>query len=152
MQEEVTIDKSEESTQVPRRKKSVDEKSRDIAKPRETKSEIKSVKSIDNKKNELVIAKIIDSIRNKLTKCWSVPESIAYKENFSIKINLLLSNQGEIIMANVADSSSCKNNPLFRSIADSAMRAAYKRRPITDLPIEYHHIWREVILDFILNG
>ncbi|AAW70859.1 Predicted protein [Wolbachia endosymbiont strain TRS of Brugia malayi] len=35
-------------------KKSVDEKSRDIAKPREIKSE----KSIDNKKNELVIAKI----------------------------------------------------------------------------------------------
>ncbi|WP_369799959.1 hypothetical protein [Wolbachia endosymbiont of Brugia pahangi] len=91
-------------------------------------------------------------LRNKLTKCWNFPESIAYKENFSIKINLLLSNQGEIIMADVADSSSYKNNPLFRSISDNAMRAAYKCSPITDLPIEYYHIWHEVILDFILNG
>ncbi|NSM56745.1 hypothetical protein HET73_04905 [Wolbachia endosymbiont of Atemnus politus] len=142
-------DKNEEFIPIPKRKKSIDEK---LRKPRETKNEIKSEKSAESKKNELVVAKIIDSIRNKLTKCWSIPESIAYKENFSIKINLLLSNQGEIIMADVADSSSYKNNPLFRSMADNAMRAAYKCSPITGLPIEHYHIWREVTLDFILNG
>ncbi|MDM8334919.1 hypothetical protein [Wolbachia pipientis] len=149
--EMIETDKSEEFTPIPRRKKSVEKKLREAVKPRETKNEIKSEKSVEGKKNELVVAEIINSIRNKLTKCWSIPESIAYKENFSIKINLLLSNQGEIVMADVVDSSSYKNNPLFRSIADSAMRAAYKCSPINGLPIEYYHIWREVTLDFILN-
>ncbi|AAW70858.1 Predicted protein [Wolbachia endosymbiont strain TRS of Brugia malayi] len=79
-------------------------------------------------------------LRNKLTKYWNFPESIAYKENFSIKINLLLSNQGEIIMADVADSSSYKNNPLFRSIAITQCVQHIKCSPITDLPIEYYHI------------
>ncbi|MDR2831661.1 MAG: hypothetical protein LBV62_01970 [Rickettsiales bacterium] len=143
MQEEVIID---EGTPIPKRKKSVDKKLRDIVKPREIKNE----KSVESKKDELVVAEIINSIRDKLTKCWSIPESIAYKENFSIKINLLLSSQGEIIMADVADSSSYRDNPLFRSIADSAMRAVYKCSPLTGLPIEHHHIWREVTLDFIL--
>ncbi|WP_395462643.1 hypothetical protein [Wolbachia endosymbiont of Cantharis cryptica] len=147
IQEEVIID---EGTPIPKRKKNVDKKLRDIAKSRETKNEIKNEKSFENKKNELVVAEIINSIRDKLTKCWSIPESIAYKENFSIKINLLLSSQGEIIMADVADSSAYKNNPLFRSIADSAMRAVYKCSPLTGLPIEHYHIWREVTLDFIL--
>ncbi|MFP3035493.1 MAG: hypothetical protein ACEY3A_00320, partial [Wolbachia sp.] len=64
----------------------------------------------------------------------------------------LLSNQGEIIMADVSDSSSYKSNPIFRSIADSAKRAAYKCSPITGLPAKHYHIWREVTLDFILNG
>lgn len=43
-------------------------------------------------------------------------------------------------MADVADGSSYKNSSLFRSIADSAMCAACKCSPITDLPIGYHHI------------
>lgn len=149
MQEEVNID---ESSPIPKRKKGVDTKLKDAVKPRETENKIKSEKSVESKKNELVVAEIVNSIRDKLTKCWSIPESIAYKENFSIKINLLLSNQGEIIMADVADGSSYKNNPLFRSIADSAMRAAYKCSPITGLPAKHYHIWREVTLDFILNG
>lgn len=100
----------------------------------------------------MVVKEIINSIRDKLTKCWSIPDSAAYKENFNIKINLLLSSQGEIVMADVADSSSYRNNPLFRSIADSAMRAVYKCSPLTNLPTQHHHIWREVTLDFILNG
>ncbi|MGL9718123.1 MAG: hypothetical protein ACR5K9_05555 [Wolbachia sp.] len=143
--------KNEEFVPIPKRKKSVDKKLRNVVEPRETKNEIKSEKSAENKKDKLVVAKVIDSIRDKLTKCWSIPENMAYKENFSIKINLLLSNQGEVIMADVEDSSSYKNNPLFRSIADSAMRATYKCSPITGLPIEHYHIWREVTLDFILE-
>ncbi|QOD37985.1 hypothetical protein [Candidatus Wolbachia massiliensis] len=142
------IDKSEEFTPIPKRKKSVDKEPRNIEEPRKIKNET----STDSKKNELVITEIVNSIRDKLTKCWNIPESIAYKENFSIKINLLLSTQGEIVIADVVDSNSYKNNPLFRSIADSAMRAVYKCSPLTGLPAEHYHIWREVTLDFIPNG
>ncbi|WP_225538053.1 hypothetical protein [Wolbachia endosymbiont of Mansonella perstans] len=149
MQKEVNIN---ESTPIPNRKKSVGTKLEDAVKPRETENEIKSKKSVKSKKNKLVVAEIINSIRDKLTKRWSIPESVAYKESFSIKINLLLSNQGEIIMIDVTNSSSYKNNLLFRSIANSAMRAAYKCSPITGLPAKHYHTWREVTLDFILNG
>lgn len=150
MQEEIV--KSEEFTPAPKRKEGNYSKSRDIIKPREVKNEVKSEKSVNDKKDELVVKEIINSIRDKLTKCWSIPDSAAYKENFNIKINLLLSSQGEIVMADVANSSSYRNNPLFRSIADSAMRAVYKCSPLTNLPTQHHHIWREVTLDFILNG
>ncbi|MBC6686515.1 hypothetical protein H9I48_04720 [Wolbachia pipientis] len=148
MQEEVIINEGKEFIPIPKRKKSVEKKlRRDV---RGAKNEIGNEKSVESKKDELVVTEIINSIRDKLTKCWSIPESIAYKENFNIKINLLLSSQGEIIMADVADSDSYRNNPLFRSIADNAMRAVYKCSPLTSLPTQHHHIWREVTLDFIL--
>ncbi|APR99193.1 hypothetical protein ASM33_04395 [Wolbachia endosymbiont of Folsomia candida] len=145
-------EKSEKVIPMPKRKNGVYNKPKDIIKPMEIKNEVRSEENIKDKKDELVVAEIINSIRDKLTKCWSIPEGLAYKENFSIKINLLLSSQGEIVMADVADSSSYRNNPLFRSIADSAMRAVYKCSPITNLPTQHHHIWREVTLDFVLNG
>ncbi|BEP32389.1 MAG: hypothetical protein WBIAU2_06160 [Wolbachia endosymbiont of Drosophila biauraria] len=148
MQEEVIINEGKEFIPISKRKKSVEKKlRRDV---RGAKNEIGNEKSVESKKDELVVTEIINSIRDKLTKCWSIPESIAYKENFNIKINLLLSSQGEIIMADVADSDSYRNNPLFRSIADNAMRAVYKCSPLTGLPTQHHHIWREVTLDFIL--
>ncbi len=93
---------------------------------------------------------IIHSIRTQLEKCWSIPSIIGDKENFSVKINLLLSPQGEIIMADIIDSDSYQRNSLFRSTADSAMRAVYKCSPLS-LPSEHYHIWKEVMLDFILN-
>jgi hypothetical protein len=136
------IEMKEEHAPLPRRKK---DQSRQ---PEEVKNEAKSAES---KKDELIVMEVINSIRNKLTKCWHVPESIAYKEKLSIKINLLLSEQGEIIMADVADTNSYKGDPLFRSIADSAMRAVYKCSPLADLSSDYYHIWREITLDFILN-
>ncbi|MDG7056414.1 MAG: hypothetical protein LKM44_02920 [Wolbachia endosymbiont of Meromenopon meropis] len=143
-----------ENIPIPSRKRILSSKLKNLTKSTKVKNEIKNDKnSNEGKKNELVVAEIISSIRNKLTKCWSIPESIAFnKVNLNIKINLLLSDQGEIIIADIVDINSYKSNSLFRSVADSAMRAAYKCSPITDLPIEYYYIWREITLDFILNG
>ncbi|VVC27418.1 Glycoside hydrolase/deacetylase, beta/alpha-barrel,NodB homology domain [Cinara cedri] len=64
------------------------------------------VKTIDHQNNALIIEKVTDSIRNKLTECWNVPANIAYQRNFSIKINLLLSPQGEVVIADVVDENS----------------------------------------------
>ncbi len=85
MQEEVIINEGKEFIPIPKRKKSVEKKlRRDV---RGAKNEIGNEKSVESKKDELVVTEIINSIRDKLTKCWSIPESIAYKENFNIKIN-----------------------------------------------------------------
>jgi len=145
----IEIQEIDEGIPIPKRKKGVERKLREDIK--EVKNEIRDKKNVENKDDELAVTEIINSIRDKLTECWSIPEGIVYKENFSIKINLLLSSKGEIVVANVADSSSYQNNPLFRSAADNAMRAVYKCSPLIGLPAEHHHIWREVTLDFILN-
>lgn len=145
----IEIQEIDEGIPIPKRKKGVERKLREDIK--EVKNEIRDKKNIENKDDELAVTEIINSIRDKLTECWSIPEGIVYKENFSIKINLLLSSKGEIVVANVADSSSYQNNPLFRSAADNAMRAVYKCSPLIGLLAEQHHIWREVTLDFILN-
>lgn len=104
------------------------------------------------KPNTLIITKVTNSIRNKLTECWNIPANMADKKSFSIKINLLLSPQGEVVVADVVDNNSYQSNPLFRSLADSAMRAVHRCSPFNDLPSEHYHIWREITLDFILNG
>jgi len=145
----IEMQEIDEDIPIPKRKKVVERKLKEDIK--EVKNEIRDKKNIENKDDELVVTEIINSIRDKLTECWSIPEGIVYKENFSIKINLLLSSKGEIVVANVVDSSSYQNNPLFRSEADNAMRAVYKCSPLIGLPAEQHHIWREVTLDFILN-
>lgn len=145
----IEMQEIDEGIPIPKRKKGVERKlGEDI---KEAKNEIRDKKTVESKKDELVVTEIINSIRDKLTECWSIPEGIVYKENFRIKINLLLSNKGEVIVANIADSISYQNHPLFRSIADNAMRAVYKCSPLIGLPAEHHHIWREVTLDFILN-
>lgn len=145
----IEMQEIDEDIPIPKRKKVVERELKEDIK--EVKNEIRDKKNIENKDDELVVTEIINSIRDKLTECWSIPEGIVYKENFSIKINLLLSSKGEIVVANVVDSSSYQNNPLFRSAADNAMRAVYKCSPLIGLPAEQHHIWREVTLDFILN-
>lgn len=141
IEEKVMIDRD---NPVPKRKKVLEFK-----KGPELKNE---VKTIDHQNNALIIAKVTDSIRNKLTECWNVPANMAYQKSFSIKINLLLSPQGEVVIADVVDENSYQSNTLFRSLADSAVRAIHRCSPFSHLPSEHYHIWREITLDFILNG
>lgn len=141
IQEKVIID---ENDPLPKRKRNL----KFIEKP-ELKNE---VKTIDHQNNASIIAKVTDSIRNKLTECWNVPANMAYQKSFSIKINLLLSPQGEVVIADVVDENSYQSNTLFRSLADSAIRAVHRCSPFSHLPSEHYHIWREITLDFILNG
>ncbi|MDN5247774.1 MAG: hypothetical protein QWI36_01380 [Wolbachia endosymbiont of Tyrophagus putrescentiae] len=121
------------------------------------KKENKSIQTITRKKRSkkngsLAVTDIIDMIRNKLTKCWNIPAHIAHEESFNVKIELLLSPQGEIITADIVDNHSYQDNALFKSLSKSAMRAVHKCSPFNNLPSEHYHIWRNVILDFILNG
>ncbi|WP_246168587.1 hypothetical protein [Wolbachia endosymbiont of Ctenocephalides felis wCfeT] len=139
---------SEENSALEERNKSQVEKETQLEK--KTNENI-TVKPIAKQNTKKVITEIIDSIRNQLAKCWSISENMAHTENFNIKINLLLSNKGEVVMADVAENYTYHNNPLFRSIADTAMRAVYKCSPFNNLPIEHYHIWREITLDFILK-
>ncbi|OEY87189.1 hypothetical protein BIY23_00635 [Wolbachia pipientis] len=97
------------------------------------------------------IEAIAHSIEKKLAKCWSIPNGINYKKNFSIKIHVLLSAQGEVVIANIVDNNTYQKNALFRAVADNAMRAVYKCSPFTDLPSEHYYVWREITLNFILN-
>ena len=118
-----------------------------VPKRRKTLSQIEK---FETKNEDEVIISITNSIRNQLEKCWNIPSSASYKENFSIKVNLLLSPQGEVVMTDIIDTDSYQKNSLFRSTADSAMRAVYKCNPL-NLPSKHYNIWREIILDFILN-
>lgn len=106
---------------------------------------------VNNKENKLIVEEIVSSIRSKLTECWNMPIGATNKKKFSVKINLLLSDQGEVVMADVVDNHSYQKNSLFRAVTDSAMRAVYKCSPFTNLPSEHYHIWREVALDFIAD-
>lgn len=141
IEEKVMIDRN---NPVPKRKKNLV-----FIEGPELKNEVRTT---DHQNNALIIAKVTDSIRNKLTECWNVPANMAYQKSFSIKINLLLSPQGEVVIADVVDENSYQSNTLFRSLADSAIRAIHRCSPFSHLPSEHYHIWREITLDFILNG
>ncbi|QXK92579.1 hypothetical protein HUN61_00875 [Neoehrlichia mikurensis] len=91
---------------------------------------------------------ILDAIRSKFIKCWTIPAGAKNIGNLQIIINVTLSLEGKVITAEVSDQYSYNNDHFFRAIADSALRAVYKCSPLIGLSKKHYHIWHNISLNF----
>ncbi|KJV69621.1 cell envelope integrity protein TolA [Candidatus Neoehrlichia procyonis] len=99
-------------------------------------------------KNSPVSIKILDAIRSKFIKCWTVPAGAKNIGSLQVIINVALSLDGKVINAEISDQYSYAHDHFFRAIADSALRAVYKCSPLIGLSKKHYNIWNNISLNF----
>ena len=90
--------------------------------------------------------KELNLLSSRLSSCWSV-FSDAYAGK-AVKVNLVLDMHGHISAVLVHDMHIYNSDPVFRAVADSAVRAVRKCSPFKELQNVYYEAWKEIELTF----
>ena len=91
---------------------------------------------------------VLESITNKFAECWTIPYDAQNPENAVVRINLGLDPHGTVTTASIADTYLYDQNPFYRAVADSALRAVYKCSPLSSLQAADYSLWNEMVLTF----
>ncbi|WP_157857204.1 cell envelope integrity protein TolA [Anaplasma phagocytophilum] len=91
---------------------------------------------------------VVDSLSEQFAKCWTIPAGIDDDSNAVVKIKLAMDPSGKVTTATISDTNLYDNDPLYRALADSALRAVHKCNPITELRGTDYSIWNEIVLTF----
>ncbi|WP_249548377.1 cell envelope integrity protein TolA [Anaplasma phagocytophilum] len=91
---------------------------------------------------------VVDSLSEQFAKCWTMPAGIDDDNSAVVKIKLALDPSGKVTAATISDTNLYDHDPLYRALADSALRAVHKCNPITELRGTDYSIWNEIVLTF----
>lgn len=90
---------------------------------------------------------LVASARRQLEACWSVPAGLAGADDVdSFEVNVRLKPDGTAEGVAVVDQGRLGADPLFRTVAESAQRAAWRCK--LSLPPERYDLWRNMIIAF----
>lgn len=132
------IDKSVKKDVAPTRKSEQAEKTETKAAPTPMSASIAS-------------ATLQEAIRQKVQECWFVPAGARDVANMSVRILILLRQDGRLLrppqFVDVGDLSS-PGREFYRTFAESARRAVQNCEPYDMLPAENYDLWRQVEFNF----
>ena len=87
------------------------------------------------------------SARRQLEACWNVPAGLAGAETVeSFAVNVRLKPDGTAEGVAIVDQGRLSGDPLFRILAESAQRAAWRCK--LSLPPESYALWRDMTVNF----
>ncbi len=90
-----------------------------------------------------------DALRSQLESCWNVPIGAKGIQNMSVSIFMVINQNRTLQSARIVDTARYNSDAVFRSVADSAMRAVRnpKCSPF-DLPPDKYSIWNTMTVTF----
>lgn len=87
------------------------------------------------------------SARRQLEACWIVPAGLAGADAFeSFAVNVRLKPDGTAEGVMIVDQGRLRSDPVFRTLAESAQRAAWSCK--LSLPAESYALWRDMTVNF----
>lgn len=91
----------------------------------------------------------IDTVRQQIRECWSLPAGAREAEDLSIEIKLVINPDRTVRQARILDQDRLQSDPYFRAAAESALRAVLNPRcnPLK-LPTEKYQQWQNMVLIF----
>ncbi|MDB1135054.1 cell envelope integrity protein TolA [Candidatus Anaplasma sp. TIGMIC] len=95
-----------------------------------------------------ISGKVMNAVVSHFASCWTLPSVMSHAEDSVVKINVALGPDGTVIKANVADELLYGQNPFFRAVADSALRAVHRCSPVSDLVNTDFSLWNEMVVTF----
>lgn len=97
----------------------------------------------------VVTATEIDVLRQHFRKCWSVPVGVRGAKDLAVEVQMKIGKDGVVKTADIVDKGRMARDPLFRSAAESARRAAMDPRcsPIPLSPEKYEQ-WKDLEMTF----
>lgn len=90
-----------------------------------------------------------NEVRKQFAKCWNLPPGAKEAKNLKIDINVVMNPDGMVRQASVQNRRKMDQDPLYRSTAESALRAVLNKRcqPIKLPPARYEQ-WKSMLLTF----
>ncbi len=90
-----------------------------------------------------------DALRTQLESCWNVPIGAKDVEDMSVSIFMVINRDRTLQSARIVDEARYNSDPVFRAVADSALRAVRnpKCSPF-DLPPDKYNIWNNTTVTF----
>lgn len=89
----------------------------------------------------------LDALRIKLRNCWNIDPGAKGIEDMVIVLKIKLSQNGRVENLSFEDQDRYENDPVFRSVADSARRAVLVCQPF-DLPRDKYQNWKDAVFTF----
>lgn len=126
--------------------------------PKETISPMQQVANALKRKQQLPRSNIyrtgltagdVDAIRRQIEPCWNLPAGARDAHKMVVEIKASVAPDGMVRSATIVDRVRATNDPFFRSMAESAVRAMLNPRcqPLI-LPLETYDQWRNMSLTF----
>ena len=126
--------------------------------PKETISPMQQVANALKRKQQLPRSNIyrtgltagdVDAIRRQIEPCWNLPAGARDAHKMVVEIKASVAPDGMVRSATIVDRARATNDPFFRSMAESAVRAMLNPRcqPLI-LPLETYDQWRNMSLTF----
>lgn len=97
----------------------------------------------------VVTATELDVLRQHFRKCWIVPVGVRGAKDLAVEVRMKIGKDGVVKTADIADKGRMGRDPLFRSAAESARRAAMDPRcsPVPLSPEKYEQ-WKDLEMTF----
>lgn len=90
----------------------------------------------------------LDNIRYQIQKNWNLPAGGRNAHNMVVALRIRLGPDGTVLDVSVVDRSQMNNDPFYRAMAESTVRAVLKTGQIRNLSPEKYHIWRDMKINF----
>ena len=104
-----------------------------------------------NPSNNLTISEI-DLLKQQLYGCWTVPAGTKGAKDMSVKVRVWVNPDKTVNNARILDTNRMQNDPYFRTVAESALRAALNPAcKSLKLPSDKYDLWKKFIFKFELD-
>ncbi len=93
---------------------------------------------------------LIDTLRNQISQCWSLPAGAPNPERLIVRMNVYLAPDGSIArppQLSADSAAAAARDPYMRTAADAARRAIHVCAPYK-LPADRYSVWKEIQVTF----
>ena len=90
----------------------------------------------------------LDNIRYQIQRNWNLPAGGRNVHNMQVALRIRLAPDGNVLDVSVVDQGQVMNDPFFRAMAESAVRAVLKTGQIKNLSPAKYHLWRDMKINF----
>ncbi len=101
----------------------------------------------DGAARQAMLAALQRMVEDQIYRCWIVPIGAEGLRGAQVVLRFALAPDGSLQGMEVVDRERFARDPVFRTVAESAIRAVYRCAPL-QLPGEQYALWREIEMNF----
>jgi hypothetical protein len=88
-----------------------------------------------------------NAIKEQIQPCWTLPQGAQGLAGLVVPINIRLGPDGTVRSAQPVEAMRMQTDPVYRAVAEAAVRATYQCSPLKLTPYDYQD-WRNLTLNF----
>jgi outer membrane biosynthesis protein TonB len=115
------------------------------AQPQQQQAQVAARSAIDEQRLAVSLAQ---RVMSQITPCWSIPAGAKDAASARVAIRIALNPDGSLAGVPIVENSQrMSDDPTFRTVAESALRALWRCTPLR-LPYEHYNTWKLISLNF----